>query len=277
MSGTGIGHLVSDEEQAQLVTSVILNQLELESSNACRLRELPANQIIAAQTRLARSWPTILPFNAVVGSGSIVPERPVDAIKHGAATGVRILIGSTHDEIESFAFDDADLKSFRSVMVDSDTLATATNAYTRLLSSTWSDGEASRQVLTSSDWWIPAIRVAEAHSSVGGVSWMYRFDWRLTPRGQGFGAPHGLDLAALTVPDSVPNAFTPSAEAAPRFSSVIENVRQTIIDFVTNQSRASKDWIPYDATLRSTFLFDDLCQPMSDPDRGLREVWRELL
>jgi para-nitrobenzyl esterase len=276
MSGTGVGHLVSNEEEAELVTSAVLNELHLESSSASRLRAIPANEIIAAQTRMAKSWPTILPFNALVGR-SIVPERPIDAIKRGAATGIKILIGTTHDEFESFSLGNAGLGSFKSVMVDSETLTFATSAYRRILPSEWSDREVSHQVLTSSDWWIPAIRVAEAHASLQGVGWMYRFDWRLSPPGHGLGAPHGVDLAVITQPDPLASRQWPSKDDAPRFFSVIDTMRRAIVRFTSNQNPSSESWLPYEPSTRSTFLFDNGSHAERDPDAQLRLVWQDLL
>jgi para-nitrobenzyl esterase len=276
MSGTGVGHLISDEEEAERVTSAVLGELQLKSSDSSRLRKIPAHEIVAAQTRMATRWPTILPFQAVMG-GSIIPERPIDAIKHGVAGRIRIMIGTTHDEFESFSLGNGGLGTFKSMMVDTETIRTATDHYRRLLPDDWTDSEVSRIALTSSDWWIPAIRVAEAHAAAGGSCWMYRFDWRLRPRGQGFGAPHGLDLAFITLPEPLASDFSPNSEEAPRFSLVIDIMRRSMITFISNEEPTAFNWPAYDPPIRSTFIFDNISYVDSDPDKQLRLVWQDLM
>src|SRR5262249_34733182 len=148
-------------------------------------------------------WPTMLAFQAVI-DGVIIPERPIDAIKRGVASGLKLLIGTTHDEYDSFAPDNGGPGGYRSIVAEPQALKTATDAYRRLLPAHWTDAEVKRHAMTSADWWIPTIRVAEAHASTGGIGWMYRLDWRLAPRGQGLGAPHGLDHAVIAPPDTPP-------------------------------------------------------------------------
>src|ERR1700730_12815628 len=83
------------------------------------------------------------------------------------------------------------------MVVDAARLADATVAYRALLPTDWSDDEVHRQTLTSSEWWIPAIRLAEAQDEAGGPVWMSRLDWRIAPRGQGMGAPHAVALPCV--------------------------------------------------------------------------------
>jgi para-nitrobenzyl esterase len=276
MSGTGGGHLIYDESEAQLVTESLLRELNVPARDAGRLRELPAGEIVAAQTRLVKRWPTLLPFQAVVDR-VVVPERPIDAIRRGAAKDVKLLIGTTHDEFDLFAPDSGGGGSYRSMVVTPETLATATDAYRHRVPAAWTDADVARHALTSSDWWIPAIRLAEAHSSAGGTAWMYRLDWRLSPRGQGLGAAHGLDTAVMGRPDAPPTNYTPSAEDAPRFASVVSAMRRAFTGFVSDADLSSWLWFPYEQSRRSTYLFDDLSHTELDPDRDLRLVWQDLL
>jgi para-nitrobenzyl esterase len=276
MSATGAGFLMSTEDEAKLVTEAVLRELNLESTDARRLRDIPGNDFVIAQSRMLRSWPTILPFQAVI-DGLVITERPIETIRRGAAKGIKMLIGTTHDEFESFSLDNGGLGTFKSMMIDLETLETALAAYRADLAPDFSEVEIYNQTLTSSDWWIPAIRVAEAHQSSGGKSWMYRLDWRLSPRGQGLGAPHGLDIAIMANPDAPPNVLTPSEDDAPRFASVVEKLRGALIEFVIEGNLSSWNWPEYDDSVRSTFLFDDVSGVTADPDGQLRVIWQNLL
>jgi para-nitrobenzyl esterase len=276
MSGTGVGYLISDEEQAELVTTALLKELGIERPDAARLRDIPLSDLVAAQTRLVAGWPTLLPFQAVI-DGVTIPERPIEAINRGTAKEVKLLVGTTHDEYDSFALNISGPSEYRSMFVDPATVDAATAEYRRLLPDGWTDAEVARNALTSSDWWIPAIRVAEAHARAGGLGWMYRLDWRLAPRGEGLGAPHGLDTAVFAPPDAPPSVFTPNEKDAPRFRSVIRQMRRAIAAFVSDGDLSSWRWLPYEVSSRATYLFDDLSRAEFDPDRDLRLVWQDLL
>jgi para-nitrobenzyl esterase len=164
----------------------------------------------------------------------------------------------------------------RSMLVDAPQMASAGAAYRRLLPLSWSDDEVQRHAVTSSDWWIPAIRLAEAHTHAGGEAWMYRIDWRIAPRGQGLGAFHGLDEPVMN-PGSPNPALALGERDVIRFAALLDDLRRTVIAFVREGKPHGDDWPPYSTAERVTYLFDDVSRLAEDPDRDLRLVWQDLI
>jgi para-nitrobenzyl esterase len=272
MSGTGVGRLVAEPQEAERVTAALLSELGLTAATAARLRELSTERIVAAQTRLRASWPTLIPFQVVV-DGASVPERPLDAVARGAARGVALLVGTTHDEYDYFAKVATNVPGASSMLVGREALERVRASYRRLLPGDWSDEGVRRHVLTSADWWIPAIRLAEAHVRAGGRAWMYRLDWRLAPRGQGIGAPHGLDAAVMNPGDPELAGMLAAADRDPAgLEEIVEGMRAALGRFAERGDPAPA-WPAYDLEARSTLLLDDVCSVARDPDRDLRVAW----
>ncbi|MEN3284542.1 MAG: para-nitrobenzyl esterase [Solirubrobacteraceae bacterium] len=284
MSGTGVGYLVAQPEEAGRVTAAVLDELGLDRASAARLRELSAAEIVAAQTRIWMRWPTMLPFQVVV-DGTSMPARPIDAVAGGCASGVRLLIGTTHDERDGYEMVDTNLTgfaNFSSALVDDERLADALAAYRRLLPADWSEDDVRRHTLTSAEWWIPAIRFAEAHIGAGGGAWMYRIDWRLKPRGEGFGAPHGLDLPLASDDLAHPWYFARTLAAEPprdpaSLRRVVAEARTALARFVAGGGDGVGPWPAYEPASRATMLLDDPSALVEDPDRELRLAWRGIL
>ena len=161
------------------------------------------------------------------------------------------------------------------MVVTADRLAEATAAYRALLPEDWSDAEVQRHTMTSSEWWIPAIRLAEAQHRAGGRVWMYRLDWRLAERGKGMGAPHALDLPLVFGRNETPWMRFLFGTADPaRFAAITKAMHETWVAFVTT---GDPGWPGYDPARRTTRLFDDSCTTVDDPDPDLRQVWRDLI
>jgi para-nitrobenzyl esterase len=279
MSGTGVGHLVADPDEAHRLTAAVLSELGLDLSAARRLRETPVEHILAAQARVSRSWPTLIPFQVVV-DGEVMPERPIDAIASGAAREVAIVVGNTHDEYDYWRMVSANHgeTSDCSTVVDSGQLEQAMAAYRRLLPADWSQQEVRRHAITSADWWIPAIRLAEASIQAGGRAWVYRLDWRLAPRGIGFGAPHGLDgpLIGLNDPEFESVMLFAARRDTACLATVIDAMRDAFIRFISSGDPGG-EWPSYDIATRPTFLFDEVSGAVEDPERELRLVWEQVI
>ena len=275
MSGTGVGQLVADLDGGQWTTTAVLRELGLEPATARRLRDVPAVDLLAAQERAAAASGEPIPFQVVV-DGMLLPRRPLDALAEGAARDVPLLIGTAHDEYDAFAMepDAGPLAAARSALVEPERLARAQAAYRRLLPE-WSEDELRRHVLTAADWWLPAIRFAEAAEHAGGRAWMYRLDWRLAPRGQGFGAPHALDLPVLSPGDVEYEQVTLAAARRDpaALAPVLDALREALARFVREGDPGGADWPAYEPARRATRLFDDRCTTVEDPDGELRRAW----
>jgi para-nitrobenzyl esterase len=276
-SGTGVGSVVHTPEEAGRVADAVLSELGLDTGAA--LADVPTKQIIEAQQRVALAPGTLVTYRVVI-DGTILPRRPGDAIAAGESAGIPVLIGTNRDEQDLFvmlATGSASVLGSGSTMLDASALARAVEVYRPLLPDL-SDDDVRSAALTSGDWWIPAIRLAEAQHAAGGDVWMYRLDWRIAPRGRGMGAPHGLDLLLMFDDIGNPNwrfLFAGRKRDDGRLQAAASVMHQAWVRFVaTGRPGATEaEWPRYEPAARSTMIFEDVSALVADPDSALRVAW----
>ena len=252
-SGTGVGELVDTPQEARRTAAALLAELGID--DPAKLRELPAERIVEAQVRLGGAR---VPYRVVV-DGAELTRRPLDAVAAGSAAGVRLLIGTNRDEEDLFRrlgqapdpmmLDDPEpvLARYRERFPD--------------------EPDPLGRVTTAGDWWLPAIRFAEAQHAAGGEVWMYRLDWRTGVRGMG--ACHGLDVPLVF--DDLANPFFRILLG--RETSRARQVTDTMHDAWVRFVHGEAPWPRYEPPRRTTMLFDDVSGPVDDPDRDERLLW----
>lgn len=175
---SGSGQTVHDRESGAEVARGLLHALGL--SDARALLSLPAPEILAGQKRLEATYPAGFPFRPFVG-GHYLPKRPVENL----AKDLPLLIGTNRDESLLF-FDPADaakpIRSKEIANVSFDQIGPMEARY-RTVFPDASDLERRVRLLTAEEYWIPSVRMAEAHARKGGKTWMYRFDHTGTHEG----------------------------------------------------------------------------------------------
>lgn len=132
--------------------------------------------LLAAQERLIKESPVHFPLRAEV-DGEFIKRSPLSEIRAGSTKGKRLLIGTNRDESALFlgphpGHDATDedlgnlpLKTFRPI----------DDAYRKLFPSM--DPELRRiRSVTAEEYWIPSMRVLEAHVSGGNEAYLYRMD-----------------------------------------------------------------------------------------------------
>ena len=273
-SGTGVDSVVHTPDEAAKVAEAVLTELD---AGPGELPTLPVTRILEAQQRVAAASGTLVTYRVVVGD-ELLPERPGDAVAAGAARDVRLLIGTTADEQDLFSWlqsAGANLLGSGSTMLDAPAIDKAVAAYSGLLPD-WPAKQVRNRALTAGDWWLPAIRYAEAQHAAGGAAWMYRLDWRIAPRGKGLGAPHGLDLLMMFDDIGNPNwRFLFAGRTAPkdRLQAMATEMFGAWVRFVAT---GDPGWTRYTPSDRVTRLFDDVTTTVSDPDRPQRLLWDSL-
>ncbi|RSM46695.1 carboxylesterase/lipase family protein [Amycolatopsis balhimycina DSM 5908] len=263
-SGTGVGSVVHTPAEGAAVASAVLTELDASPED---LATLPVTRILEAQQRVSAVSGTKVTYRVVVGD-ELLPSRPLYAVRD-----VPLLIGTTADEEDLFSWlqsGGAKLLGVGSTMLDAPAVEKAVAAYTELLD--WPEDQVRNRALTAGDWWIPAIRFAEAQPD----AWMYRLDWRIAPRGRGLGAVHGLDLPLMF--DDIRNKnwrflFAGRAFPAERMQAVATEMFGAWVRFIAT---GDPGWPRYTPADRVTRLFDDVSTTVADPDRDQRLLWDSL-
>jgi carboxylesterase type B len=181
---------------------------------------VPVERLIAAQAGLKAElvahpdperWGdevvvSVLPWQPVV-DGDVVPDRPIDRIAAGAGARVDVMAGTNTEDWRLFVVAGGTidritdgiltgavaLHGYQALAAYGLPVETALSAY-RAAYPGASPGDLLAAVQT--DWWcrIPAIRLAEAHATGPGATFMYEFAWRSPAFGGRLGACHGLEI-----------------------------------------------------------------------------------
>ena len=215
---------------------------------------------------------------APVVDGDFLPERPLDAFRHGRAHRVPLIIGTNDREGSAFRGRvDILPKSptrIRTIfeLAPSSSHEAMRNAYpglpTRRAAADFSGDYA---------FWYPSVTVGELHSRFARVH-VYRFD--LAPRLMrllGLDATHGIEMFALfdRVDDLSGRTMT-ALGGRESFSSAGERMRHHWLLFACT-GRVGDSWPLYTQDDRLTLIIDRVDRVESDP-RGERRIgWQQFL
>jgi para-nitrobenzyl esterase len=173
---SGSAEYVHTPDQALAVTRRLLGLLEIADTDAVQVLDVPAAELIAAQSKLSLAMrsegPDMgLPFAPVL-DGVAVPELPLAAFQRGAAARIPVVLGTNADEGRLFvaAADEG----------NGGTPAAALDAVAARI------GDELFQA--------PADRLADAIAAAGTPVWRYLFAWKSRALGGRLGACHSLEL-----------------------------------------------------------------------------------
>ncbi|WP_330256815.1 carboxylesterase family protein [Nocardia sp. NBC_00565] len=158
LQSTPAGMRPDGPDEAARTGAMLLRELGIEPGAACGLTDVPVADLLAAQVGVARRKPPspVPPFQLV--TDTLVAPDPVATVGARGADGVRILIGTTHDEAAAFFPDDR----------------TTAEAITV-------------QMFTE-----PTRRLARLLTAHAAPPWLYSFDWY--PADSPFRACHCIEL-----------------------------------------------------------------------------------
>ena len=118
--------------------------------------------------------------------------------------------------------------------------------------------------VTAEEYWIPSLRVADAHAGNGGAAFVYRFDYAPTAgryAGLAFHSselPYVWDHLAETPPSADPMAFAATLHAA--WCSFIQGK--------TPQAAGLPVWPAYETSQRPTMILNASSHVENFPDRA---------
>jgi len=243
-------------------------------SDPATLLSAPGDALIKTQRQFIAAWPQHFPLRCQV-DGSLIPLRPVEKILAGSSKGKRLLIGTNRDESALFigphpqkdpvAADLGNLLSEKFLPVY--------KAY-RGVYPQMSDEQLRIRAVTAEEYWIPSIRVADAHVKGGGTAWMYRLDFSETSgylRGYAF---HSLDVRLVW---NRPSLLTENAVAE---ADLAKEMHQAWLAFVRGDAPAAPNipaWPQYDSTSRPTMIFDTQDHLETKPQEAELRLWDGVL
>jgi para-nitrobenzyl esterase len=273
---------VLTRDQAQLVTKAFLEHVGLDRPDLTRLRELPVDSILDAQSAAfaATMFATdMMPFHPI-DDGDVVDGSPIDALRAGRGRDVDLVIGTTSDELRLFEDpgsatlerDELVRRLARQAGEDGPVDAErAADLYLDALGPDATPGDVWERVRTDTMMRVPSLHVAEAQAAHNPNTFVYRFDWR-SPR---IGAAHATDIP-FTFGTFDREGWADAVGADDRAERLGADIRAAWAAFARDGDPSHPGigrWPRYDPRERATMLFDFESRVVTDADAVPLAVW----
>jgi para-nitrobenzyl esterase len=286
---SGSAQATKRPDDAARVTAQLLAELGLDPSRSEALREVPVDDLVAAQTRtVAKLQHEMFLIFAPVVDPATLPVAPSQAVGDGAAREIPLLTGTTLDEWRLFTFaapghhqlaGDGLRKRIahrvrRIGRGDGDELIGLYRSE-RPHAAPWEIFDA---IETDRHFRIPAIRLAEAQRRHQTDTYLYLFAWP-SPAARGLlGACHAVELPFVFGTLDAPHMqrFSGSGPAADALSL---RTMDSWIAFA-REGRPRHDgvaWPAYDGDDRATMILDSESSLAADPGAAERRGWDAIL
>jgi para-nitrobenzyl esterase len=261
-----------------------LDALKLPPEEAARVRTLPVEQLLAAQT----VEDPVLGFGGLY-FGPVLDERSLkrhpfypDAPRQSA--GVPMMIGNTHDETRAFLGGDPSNWTLTwpqlpaklnqaNMRVDIDP-GLVIETYRRLYPA-YSPSDVLFSATTAARSWRAAIIEAEERAKAGTPAYVYQVDWISPKDGGRLKAPHMTDI-----PLAFDNVHAPGSRAeGPTAQRMADRMSQAFISFAKTgdpNCAAIPHWSPYRLPRRQTMVFDVATRLVDDPRGAERRLFAKV-
>jgi para-nitrobenzyl esterase len=202
-------------------------------------------------------------------------RRRTETIAAGSSRGKRLLIGTNRDESALFIGPHpqkdpvaADLGNLLP-----DNFSKVYKKY-REIYPQMTDEQLRIRAVSAEEYWVPSVRVADAHVKGGGDAWMYRLDFSETGgflRGYAF---HSLDVRLVW---NRPSALAENAAAE---AQLAHQMHQTWTAFLRGETPAAPGvpaWPEYNPATRPTMIFDTQNHVEEKPQEAELRLWDGVL
>jgi para-nitrobenzyl esterase len=269
-SGSLVSHM--PREVAAQVSRAFIGQLGLTSATLDRIRDVPWTQILAAQTAIGA------PAFAPIVDGTHIPAHPLDAQVATLSDQVPVIISTTLDDaglfFDRFAMTEQEL---------TDTLSASYGAKAGLLAKTYREYFPTKssyllysQIITDAGFRRFAHAQAEAKAARQCAAvYTYLWEWTCPAFDGKFGAVHAMDVAASMHNER--DAILGSGSADAR--RMCEDLASALLAFAKTGDPSDSHtlkWPRFDASQRSTLVFDRNTRVERDPHGGLRKLWLDM-
>ncbi|SDF73202.1 carboxylesterase/lipase family protein [Terriglobus roseus] len=267
ISESGGGERILDTAGAHRVTEAFASQLTDRSHAA--ILALSSQQLITLQERMIQAAPGNFPLR-VQGGGQLLPHRAIPAIAAGTSRGKRLLIGTCRDESAFY------LGEHAAEPITQKRLGNSTEAQFQAVLAKYaaiypqmSTADLNIRALTAEEYWVPSIRVAEAHKKGGGgATYFYRLDETAATGPHKGTSYHAYDIGYVfehLATDEPPAAQTLSKE-----------MHTAWVNFIKGNAPAATGlptWPQWDAKQRATMLFNATSQVKQQPAEAELRLW----
>lgn len=273
-----------DLATATATTQRMLDVLGVPSARLEDLQALPVERIIEAAGELGADSRDLLLFEPVVDD-TVLPRAPLASIAAGSASGISLLLGTNHDEMNLYVAFDPSLASLTDAgvlrqaarLVGEAAAEDLVTAYRKARPGA-TPGEVWSAISTDATFRIPAIRLAEAQAHQDPGIWMYRFDWRSPALNDRLGACHALELPFVWNNLAQRGVTTLTGDGTDR-QAIADRMHASWVAFARAgdpTAAGQPSWPAYDLMRRATKVFDVRDGIEEDPGADERVLWEGL-
>jgi para-nitrobenzyl esterase len=266
--------LATREESAKL-SSALLARLGISPKNAAALRAVPWQDILTAQT--AVSFAAGGQFSPVL-DGTYFPHHPFDPVAPAESADVPIIVSTMMEDaalrLTNFDLDEKGLHD-----VVSRRYGDKADAIIAMYRKAWPNKTPyliQAQIFTDSGFRRSAYAQCERKAALGKApAYAYLWEWPSPGFNGKFGAVHGIDVSAsfYNVRDPIVGVGNPEGiQMCKRHAS-------SWVAFATTGDPNNAEvphWPAYDATNRSTMIFDTNMRVENDPRGEMRNFWASM-
>jgi para-nitrobenzyl esterase len=225
----------------------------------------------AAQARLVQQCPVHFPLRSEI-DGDLMKRPPLSTIREGSTRGKRLLIGTNRDESAFFIGPhpqrDPSDKDLGNLPVQ--TFRPIQDAYATALPSL--DPELRRiRSVTAEEYWLPSMRVLQAHIAGGNQGFLFRMDYPGTDRFANL-AIHSTDLRFVW--DRL------GMDAAPDARRLAHSMHEAWANFIKGKPPSAADlpaWPPFRNDDQMTMIFGDKSHVERRPQATELGLWNGIM
>jgi para-nitrobenzyl esterase len=221
-------------------------------SDLASLKTAAGPALIQAQQKFTDTWPQHFPLRAEI-DGTFIPRLPIETIAGGSTRGKRLLIGTNREESALF-IGPHPAKDATASQLGNMSVAKFDAVYEQYkeIYPQLSVEQRRIRALTAEEYWVPSMRVAEAHLQGGGSAYVYELEFEETSGRFKDNAYHSLDVGMVWN-----HPHTQVADAASE-AALGKQMHTAWAAFIRGENPAAPGlpaWPPYDEQSRSTMIF----------------------
>jgi len=282
-----LGLQPASADKSARVAAKLLEALGIATKDAARLREVPAERMIAAQLEVMKAErrfaETEPPFVPAV-DGALIPGDYMPVLARGPASKVDIMIGTTREESAAFFAFDPEARAAERAKIEARAtalLGPSAGAYLDEFARLRPGATPFAlliDMMSDSNFRRPSLHFAEYRAEQGRPVYVYQFDWQ-SPM-LGIAACHCLEIpfvfdnpAAWTDAPMLKGADSAQVAA---LSRVMHDAWAAFVRTGDPNHAGLPRWRPYDLERRETMRFDSVVEPVGDlAGVGWRRPWPE--
>ncbi len=278
-------------EEAERTADRLVAALGVAACDRSTLESVPAADLVAATAVVGKRIPDPgmipLPFLPVV-DGLFLPQHPLTAIEHGAASGVDLLIGTNRDELTLFGLGDPSLLELDAASLPFLVKHAAPDMPTEELIETYRQARLDRSetVDPRALWWAMgtddvfrwrSLQLAAAQGAQGAQTFVYLFEWESPALGGMLGSCHALEVPFVfgAVGHPAVQLFTGSGPEVDTLSALMQHAWLAFAHTGDPSHQALGPWPTWDPTTRSTMVFGHQSGAVDGPRNTELSLWEE--